>query len=284
VTPATDREDIAMGRVIVFGSLSQDLHLHMERHPRTGETVMSGDIEYRFGGKGANQAVAAVRAGARSIFVGKVGDDPQGHQYVERLTTFGVDTSRMEVVPGAPTGTAIIYNDRDGENMIVVAPGANHHVGHADLARLDDLEADDVLLMPLELRHDVVTAAVDHAAQRAARVILNLAPFAPLPAAVLARCDPVVVNEHEADLLRRAGLSAPSVLETLGTRGSRWGEIQVPAVAVRSVVDTTGAGDAYCGTLAARLSLGDSPAASMRAAAEAAARCVEHDGAQPPLP
>jgi ribokinase len=284
VTPATDREDIAMGRVIVFGSLSQDLHLHMERHPRTGETVMSGDIEYRFGGKGANQAVAAVRAGARSIFVGKVGDDPQGHQYVERLTTFGVDTSRMEVVPGAPTGTAIIYNDRDGENMIVVAPGANHHVGHADLARLDDLEADDVLLMPLELRHDVVTAAVDHAAQRAARVILNLAPFAPLPVAVLARCDPVVVNEHEADLLRRAGLSAPSVLETLGTRGSRWGEIQVPAVAVRSVVDTTGAGDAYCGTLAARLSLGDSPAASMRAAAEAAARCVEHDGAQPPLP
>src|SRR3712207_6804713 len=166
-----------MGRVIVFGSLSQDLHLHMKRHPRTGETVMSGDIEYRFGGKGANQAVAAVRAGADSIFVGKVGDDPQGHQYLERLAAFGVDTSRMEVVPGVPTGTAIIYNDREGENMIVVAPGANHSVGHEDLARLDDLGPGDVLLMPLELRHDVVIAAVETAARRGARVVLNLAPF-----------------------------------------------------------------------------------------------------------
>jgi ribokinase len=273
-----------MGRVIVFGSLSQDLHLHMERHPGTGETVMSGDIEYRFGGKGANQSVAAVRAGARSIFVGKVGNDRQGHEYVERLRAFGVDTSRMEVVTGAPTGTAIIYNDRQGENMIVVAPGANHHVGHADLDRLEDLAADDVLLMPLELRHDVVIAAVELAAERGARVILNLAPFAPLPASVLALCDPVVVNEHEADLLRQAGISAPSVLETMGTRGSGWGEFQVPAVEVERVVDTTGAGDAYCGTLAARLSLGDSAAEAMRAASEAAARCVEHDGAQPPLP
>jgi ribokinase len=273
-----------MGRVIVFGSLSQDLHLHMERHPRTCETVMSGDVEYRFGGKGANQAVAAARAGAESIFIGKVGDDAQGHQYVERLAAFGVDTSRMEIVPGAPTGTAIIYNDTEGENMIVVAPGANHHVALADVDRLDDLGPDDVLLMPLELKHDVVTAAVEHAAERGARVILNLAPFAPLPATVLERCDPVVVNEHEAQLLREAGLAAPSVLETLGTRGSRWGELQVPAIPVETVVDTTGAGDAYCGTLAARLSLGDAPAAAMRAASEAAARCVEHDGAQPPLP
>jgi ribokinase len=272
-----------MGRVIVFGSLSQDLHLHMERHPRTGETVMSGDIEYRFGGKGANQAVAAVRAGAESFFVGKVGDDPQGREYLERLAAFGVDTSRMEVVPGVPTGTAIIYNDNDGENMIVVAPGANHRMGHEDLAKLDDLEPGDVLLMPLELKHDVVTAAVELAADRGARVILNLAPFAPLPATVLASCDPVVVNEHEAELLENAGIAAPSVLRTLGTRGSRWGELEVPAVPAQ-VVDTTGAGDAYCGTLAARLSLGDTAADAMRAASEAAARCVEHAGAQPALP
>jgi ribokinase len=271
-----------MGRVIVFGSLSQDLHLHMERHPHTGETVMSGDIEYRFGGKGANQAVAAVRAGAESVFVGKVGNDPQGHQYVERLAAFGVDTSRMEIVDGAPTGTAIIYNDSDGENMIVVAPGSNHHVGHADLDKLDDLGPGDVLLMPLELRHDVVTAAVDLAADRGARVILNLAPFAPLAESVLAKCDPIVVNEHEAELLERAGISAPSVLQTLGTRGSRWAELHVPAVPAKAV-DTTGAGDAYCGTLAARLSLGESAHVAMQAASGAAARCVEHPGAQPPL-
>lgn len=272
-----------MGRVIVFGSLSQDLHLHMERHPGTGETVMSGDIEYRFGGKGANQAVAAVLAGARSFFVGKVGDDPQGHEYVERLAAFGVDTSRMEIVAGVPTGTAIIYNDREGENMIVVAPGANHHMTHADLTKLDDLGPDDVLLMPLELPLDVVAAAVEAGAARGARVILNLAPFAPLPAAVLAACDPIVVNEYEAQLLERAGTAAPSVVETLGTRGSRWGDVQVPSLPV-PVVDTTGAGDAYCGTLAARLSMGDDAETAMRAASEAAARCVQHPGAQPPLP
>jgi ribokinase len=272
-----------MGRVIVFGSLSQDLHLPMERHPKTGETVMSGDIEYRFGGKGANQAVAAVLAGAESFFVGKVGDDPQGHEYVERLAAFGVDTSRMEIVAGVPTGTAIIYNDSEGENMIVVAPGANHRMGHADLAKLDDLGPGDVLLMPLELPLDVVAAAVELGASRGARVILNLAPFAPLPEPVLAVCDPVVVNEYEAELLEQAGIAAPSVLQTEGTRGSRWRELRVPALEV-TVVDTTGAGDAYCGTLAARLSLGDDPETAMKAASAAAARCVQHAGAQPPLP
>jgi ribokinase len=101
---------------------------------------------------------------------------------------------------------------------------------------------------------------------------------------VLALCDPVVVNEHEAGLLEKAGIAVPSVLQTLGTGASPWGEVQVPAVPVATVVDTTGAGDAYCGTLAARLSEGDTAAATMRAASAAAARCVEHPGAQPPLP
>jgi ribokinase len=272
-----------MGRVIVFGSLSQDLHLHVERHPRTGETVMSSDIDHRFGGKGANQAVAAARAGATSVFIGKVGDDPQGREYLRRLAAYGVDTSRMEVVEGAPTGTAIIYNDASGENMIVVAPGANHRVAEDDVSRLDDLTADDVLLMPLELRHDVVVAAVGAARRRGARVVLNLAPFAPLPADVLAQCDPVVVNEHEGALLAGEGVEVPSLLVTLGTAGSRWGDVEVPAVPVPAVEDTTGAGDAYCGTLAARLALGEDRRAAMEAAAEAAARCVQHPGAQPPL-
>lgn len=271
-----------MGRVIVFGSLSQDLHLPMERHPRTGETVMSGDIEYRFGGKGANQAVAAARAGVGSVFVGKVGDDPQGREYVERLKAFGVDTSQMEIVPGVPTGTAIIYNDQHGENMIVVAPGANHRMGMADLDRLDDLSGEDVLLMPLELPLDVVAAAARRGHERGARVILNLAPFAELPADVLALCDPVVVNEHEAGLLAAAGLEVPQLLTTLGAEGARWSDLQVPATPV-TPVDTTGAGDAFCGTLAAALCRGEDRAEALTQAAQAASANVLHHGAQPPL-
>lgn len=272
-----------MGRVIVFGSLSQDLHLPMERHPSTGETVMSGDIEYRFGGKGANQAVAAARAGVESRFVGKVGDDPQGHEYLERLKTFGVDTSQMEVVPGVPTGTAIIYNDKHGENMIVVAPGANHRMGIDDVSRLDDLTEGDVLLMPLELPLEVVAAAARRSQERGARVILNLAPFAELPADVLALCDPVIVNEHEAGLLAETGSQVPELLTTLGAEGALWGDVRVPATPV-TPLDTTGAGDAFCGTLAAALCQGEDRESAMARAAQAASANVLHHGAQPPLP
>ncbi len=272
-----------MGRVIVFGSLSQDLHLDMPRHPHSGETLMSSDIVARFGGKGANQAVAAALAGAQAMFIGKVGDDPQGHEYVERLGRFGVDTSRMEVVPGRPTGTAIIYIDAQGENMIVVAPGANSDNSLADLAKLDDLRPGDVLLMPLELPHEVVAAAARQASEQGARVIINLAPYGALPQDVLDAADPLIVNEHEAALLAEAGGSARSLLVTLGMRGSRWGEHEVAATRA-DAKDTTGAGDAFCGTLAAHLAAGADPLAAMQAASVAAARNVEHLGAQPPLP
>lgn len=272
-----------MGRVIVFGSLSQDLHLAMDRHPGPGETVMSGDIEYRFGGKGANQAVAAALAGAPSLFIGRVGEDPHGREYVERLGRYGVDTGRLAIDPTAPTGTAIIYLNREGENMIVVAPGANARVSHDDLALLDDCGPGDVLMVQLELDLEVVAAAVRKAADQGARVIINTAPYAALPADVLDLADPVIANEHEAKLLAEAGARPRSLLITLGTDGSRWGELTAPADRVQ-VVDTTGAGDAYCGTLAARLCLGDDPATAMRAASAAASRNVTHPGAQPPLP
>lgn len=272
-----------MGKVVVFGSLSQDLHLPMERHPHSGETLMSGDIEYRFGGKGANQAVAAAKYGAESMFIGKVGDDPQGHEYVDRLGRFGVDTSQMEILPDVPTGTAIIYVDATGENMIVVAPGANFHNAEADLARLADLGPSDVLLMPLELPLDLVQQAVRQVAGQGARVMLNLAPYAALDPDVLALCDPVICNEHEAQLLADSGVEPSSLLITLGAKGSRWGDVEVAAVPV-TPVDTTGAGDAYCGTLAAAICQGADRADAMTAASAAASECVLHVGAQPDLP
>lgn len=272
-----------MGKVVVFGSLSQDFHLHMDRHPTSGETVMSSDIEYRFGGKGANQAVAAARAGCDAVFIGKVGDDAAGNEYLRRLTAFGVDTSQMDVMAEAPTGTAIIYNDACGENMIVVAPGANFHNGMADLDKLSRYGAGDTLLMPLELPLDVVAQAARVGAARGMRVIINLAPYAPMPTDALAACDPVIANEHEAKLLAESGVSVDSLLVTLGSRGSRWGDIDVDAVPV-TPIDTTGAGDAFCGTLAAHLVLGASRQEAMSAASAAASATVLHMGAQPPLP
>ncbi len=271
-----------MGRVIVFGSVSQDLKLKMPRHPTSGETVIGSDIEAGFGGKGANQAVAAALAGAPTVLVGKVGDDETGGAYLERLAAYGVDVSRMDTTPEAPTGSAIIYIDGDGDNMIVVAPGANAKLSEADLYKINDLTQDDILLMPLESPHKVVFAAAAAAHEAGARVILNLAPYADVPAETLEQCDPVVVNEHEAALLEDSGAVAESLLVTLGPLGAKWGEVYAPAEQV-SVVDTTGAGDCYCGTLAARLALGDGREDAMRAASAASAVNVQHAGAQPPL-
>ena len=277
-----------MGRVVVLGSLSQDLHLEVERHPGPGETVIAGvGLVRRFGGKGANQAVAAA-AGAEVAMVGRVGDDEPGRAYRERLRGFGVDVSGLRTDGSAPTGTAVVVTDASGENVIVVAPGANGRVSEQDLGGLDDLGPGDVLLAPLEVPPDVVAVAARRAVARGARVVLNLAPYAALPADVLAVCDPVVVNEHEHALLLddlagaadgAAAAEPVSLLVTTGAGGSRWGEEHVPADAA-DVVDTTGAGDAYCGALAAALCDGSDRRAAVVAATAAAAACVAHLGAR----
>lgn len=268
------------GRVVVLGSASQDLYLEMDRHPTTGETVMSGDIIQRFGGKGGNQAVAASGAGARTLFIGRLGDDAPGRTYRDRLIGHGVDVSRLVLEDGVPTGTALIMLNAERDNMIVVSPGANHRVDAAQVAALDDLGSDDVLLMPLELPLDVTAAAIRAASALGARVILNLAPYAALPQDVLDACFLIIVNEKENELLQADGLRAPSVLVTLGTEGSRWDDLSVPAQKV-SAVDTTGAGDAYCGALAAALVSGLGRRDAMVAATAASAATVQHLGAQP---
>ncbi|TNM69475.1 ribokinase [Streptomyces sp. NP160] len=272
------------GRVVVLGSVNLDLHLQVERHPRGGETLLAADLERRFGGKGGNQAVAAAHAGATTSVVGAVGDDEPGREYRRRLGAFGVDAGALREVPGAPTGTAVICVDADGENTIVVAPGANHRVSTEDLVALDGLTERDVLLAQLELPLDVVAEGVRRAAAAGARVVLNLAPFAVLEPGVLELADPVVVNEHEAEQLRAAGAEPPSLLVTLGAAGSRWDGLEVPGQRVEHVVDTTGAGDSFCGVLAARLAAGDDRRAAVEAATTAAALTVQHEGAQPAAP
>ena len=270
-----------MPRVFVVGSLNIDSVVEVERHPRPGETLMGGDVATFFGGKGANQAVAAAAAGAEVSFIGRVGDDSGGHDYIARLGARGIDASGVTVTPGSTTGHAMIALDARAENTIIVSPGANARLSAADLAPLETMQPGDVLLAPLESDLDVIAEAVHIAHSRGARVVLNLAPFAELPAEVLALADPVVVNEHEAEQLEASGVSPDSLLVTLGSAGSRWGSIEVSAAAVAHVVDTTGAGDSYCGTLAAALAAGLDARTAMQRASDAAGRAVEWVGAQP---
>ncbi|MDF2443944.1 MAG: ribokinase [Subtercola sp.] len=290
-----------MGRVFVVGSLNVDSVVRVERHPSPGETLMGGDLASFWGGKGANQAVAAAEAGADVVFVGRVGDDPKGAEYRTRLASRSIDVRPLRVTRGVSTGHAMIAVAASGENTIIVSPGANARVTVDDLDVLrggagsgglettdtvfdsepSGITGGDVLLVSLELDFDVVSEAVRIAFGAGARVVLNLAPFAELSREVLALADPVIVNEHEAEQLRASGVTPGSLLVTLGAEGSRWGDATVAATRVTEVVDTTGAGDTYCGTLAARLAAGDDHAFAMSAASAAAARSVSWLGAQP---
>lgn len=265
-----------MPDVWVLGSLNVDVVVRVARHPVPGETVLGSDAETAFGGKGANQAVAAALAGARVHLVGAVGSDAEGDAYRSRLVAFGIDVAGLATVPGA-TGRAQIVVAEDGENTIVVSPGANAAVGEAALAALRPA-AGDVLLLQLEIAADVVARAAALGRAVGARVVLNAAPAVRLPASVLELADPVVANEGEAAAL---GMPPAELLVTLGARGSRWGDLVVDADQVERVVDTTGAGDAYCGALAAALAAGADRADAMRAATVAAARAVRIRGAQP---
>ena len=272
-----------MGRVVVLGSLNVDLVTDVERHPRPGETVLATGPVRRFaGGKGGNQAVAAAEAGARVAMVGAVGEDEDGTRYLARLRSRGVDVSAVRVEPGAATGQAWITVGADSENAIVVIPGANADLTLEDLEPVSDLGPGDVLLVQLEVPMAVVAAAARRAHGRGARVVVNAAPYAALPHDVAALADPLVVNEHEALALADSDVVPGSVLVTFGGEGCSWDGERFDGVAVplERVVDTTGAGDAFCGALAAALATGADRAEAIRAAAEAGATAVQRAGAQ----
>ncbi len=271
------------GRVLVLGSLNVDLVTRVERHPRPGETVLGEGLQQLAGGKGANQAVAAAAAGADVAMVGCVGDDAGGTAYRERLRARGIDVTGVRVVEGAPSGHALIAVSDDGENSIVVVPGANDLLDEREVAAVDALGPGDVLLVQLEVPRPVVCTAVRRAAGRGARVVLNTAPYAALPPDVVALADPVVANEHEMQALAEAGAEPRSLLVTFGANGASWDGETSPAhaVAADEVVDTTGAGDAFCGALAAALARGAGHEDALAAALAAGAGAVRHVGAQP---
>ena len=272
--------------VVVVGSANVDLVATAPRHPLPGETLIGSDFHEYPGGKGLNQAVAAVRAGARTAFVCAVGDDDAGRFLHSIASGEGLDLARVHISPHEPTGRALIIVDDAGENSIIVVPGSNSSCPPAT-----DIGPSDVVLAQLEVPISTVTDSFVAAREAGAMTILNPAPAADLSPELLGLCDIVIPNEHEVELLggvsrlREAGVE--TVIVTKGAAGidiHRRGILQsLPSFHV-TPVDTTGAGDAFCGSLAASLAAGHAlNDACLRALAGGALATTTH-GAVPSLP
>ena len=190
------------GKIVVVGSSNTDMILQMDHIPRPGETILGGEFSMAAGGKGANQAVAAARAGGEVTFLARVGNDMFGQQAVEGFRRDGIDVSQVIVDPQAPSGVALIFVAADGENSIGVASGANGRLSPDDVRQAASLiGAADTLVMQLETPLDTVLAAAEIAAQRQVQVILNPAPAQTLSDALLQHVSILTPNESEAQLL-----------------------------------------------------------------------------------
>ncbi|PZF81632.1 ribokinase [Jiangella anatolica] len=282
--------------IAVLGSANLDLVVTVERAPGRGETVTGRTFATLPGGKGANQALAAARAGGDVAFLGAVGDDDFGRRIRELLADAGVDVSGL-AVSDQPTGTAHITVDGTGDNSIVVVPGANGTVTALTDAHRATIDRAELLLLQLELPLDLVVEAARYAHAREIPVVLTPAPAVPLPEELLEAVDILVPNEHEAALL--AGIDDPiaaaeqltrlcdDVVVTLGARGAAWlsgGEtIPVPAFPVQAV-DTTAAGDTFVGVMAAGLAGGLQLGGALHRASAAAALSVQRPGASSSMP
>ncbi len=288
--------------VIVFGSINVDITVNLTRLPERGETVLGHGCVISPGGKGANQAHAARRAGAAVAMVGKVGADPFAAPALARLRAEGVDLARVEETD-EPTGCATIWvEEGTGASTIAVASGANRRVNHSQLPD-ERLDGEPILLLQHEVPLEENLRLVERAARRGCRILLNAAPAFPVPDEVLAALDVLIVNEVEIVqiaahagggdeplrslpewLARRFGLT---VAATFGAEGSlcHTGReaIHTPALAIRPV-DTTGAGDTYAGVLAASLAAGHDLRGAARLASAAGSLACARAGAQSSQP
>lgn len=265
--------------VAVVGSINLDLVARVEKLPRAGETLTGAELEYVPGGKGANQAVAAARLGARVRFVGAVGEDEFGTLAVRELRRAGVDLSRTQVVRSR-TGLALILVDDAGENQIVVVPGANHAL---DAGRVD-VGDPDALISQLEVEDDAIEAALG---QTDAFFCLNAAPARAVPSTILERADLIVANSLELEALGSAPMGALFAL-TLGAEGAllleEGEEIARAAPPHVEAVDGTAAGDAFTACLVVSLLEGRDREDALRRACAAGALAASRPGAQPSLP
>ncbi|WP_394360240.1 ribokinase [Amycolatopsis sp. SB7-3] len=277
-------------QVLVIGSANADLVVPVDRRPGGGETVLGGDTILSPGGKGANTAVAAARLGADVALLGAVGDDPYGELLKRSLAESGVDTGSLRTSE-RPTGIAYITVTPDGENSILVSPGANSALRPEDV----DLDGAEIVVLSLEIPLETVEHAVAKAVERRVKTLLNLSPAAELSAKTLQGLDVLLVNEHEAAFLLGGEADFPKLLDlgpkaavvTLGAKGAAVvtpdGVTEVPSPKVEAV-DTTGAGDAFAGALATSLAKGAELVDAAREAVKVAAITVTRQGAQPSYP
>ncbi|WP_157216333.1 ribokinase [Flavisphingomonas formosensis] len=289
--------------VCILGSINQDVIWRVAALPRPGETITTRDMKLLPGGKGANQAIAAARMGAATHIIGAVGDDAYGVGLSGYLAESGVDVRHVARIAGVPTGAAYIPIDDSGENLIIVVPGANARVTGDDVTDAKIGEA-RIVLCQLEMPIPAIAAFFERVGRLGGTRILNAAPALPEGKALFEASDMLVFNQtelasylgldgeprtaEEAAVARRL-LSRPgqSAVVTLGAAGAALvtaSDVEFAPSFLVPVVDTTGAGDCFCGALAALLDEGVAPGQALRLANAAAALCVGREGAGPAMP
>lgn len=291
-------------RIVVVGSSNTDMIIKLDRIPKEGETLLGGEFSMAAGGKGANQAVGAARAGGQVTFVARVGQDMFGEQAVDGFKQDGIDVSYVFRDAKKPSGVALIFVAKDGENSIAVASGANAALAPSDIRKAKEaLTSASTVVFQLETPLETVEAAAKLAKKAGARVILNPAPAAKLPATLLCCVSILTPNETEAELLtgikvqdaesageaakKLQALGVETVVITLGSKGAFYQDKDqqglIPAFKVKAV-DTTAAGDVFNGALAVGLTEGRELKQALRFASAAAAISVTRLGAQPSAP
>jgi len=288
-----------MAKILVVGSINMDLVVRVPYSPKPGETILGGDFETYPGGKGANQAVAAARMGGEVTMVGRVGNDDFGNTLIQGLVEDKIKTTHVIKDSKSRTGVAMISVAADGENMIVVASGANANVSVEDVGNTRSLMRDtDLLLVQLECPLETVTAAIELAKAYGVPVVLNPAPAQPLPKSLLKNVDYLTPNQNELLILtgevnlndgiekiQKWGLK--NLIITLGANGARLIsegiDQHIPAHEI-TAVDTTAAGDAFNGALAVAIAEGKPLLEAVSYGMAAGALASTKRGAQPSLP
>ncbi|MBA7503789.1 Ribokinase [subsurface metagenome] len=298
--------------VLIIGSSNMDLNVYLERLPKPGETVTGGVHKQFLGGKGANQAVASVRSGAKTVFIGKIGKDMFGDQMLSRLKAEGIDTSHIFRDPNEASGVALIMIDSNGENIIGVAPGANFRLTPDEVKIKSNLIKNaGAIVVQMEISIATIDTIFRIASQGNAIKILNPAPLKPIPLDTLKKVDIIVPNEGELlrlhsfsiqkelsgsnnEKIKQASknltkLGIKTIITTLGKKGALiyYGDKDkfeiIPALKVQAV-DTVGAGDCFNGCLASALSIGKTISEAAKFATAAASIAVTRKGAQKSMP